>query len=269
MLFLFLLCFWIQISMTEQIITFFVHGIADSKKQALPFAKNSNKPYLIEGPLVSFDLDCVHSYIRINMPHCSLGQENELEQIAHEWQKMVEQFPHADGFIIIGVSRGASAIINFLGTYKPEKVRAVILESPFDTIEHVISYRANRWGIPATIIRNAIPLIFWQFDPHGLMPIDTIHRINEDIPMLFVTVENDHSVPPMSAINLLNIRKEDGFINGYHLHLPSGRHGKLMAGPSATLYQNVVHAFYAHYQLPHNELYARIGISDFSNLRNS
>lgn len=267
MVFLFLLCFWVQVNMAEQIITFFVHGIADSKKQALPFTKNSGKPYIIEGPLISFDLDCVHSYIRINMPYCSLGQENELEQIAHEWQKMIEQFPHADGFILIGVSRGASAIINFLGTYKPAKVKAVILESPFDTIEEVVSYRAHRWGVPATIIRNAIPLIFWQFNPHGLFPVHTIKLIDEDIPMLFVTVENDHSVPPTSALNLLNIRKQSGFINGYHLHLLSGRHGKLMAGPSATLYQNVVHAFYAHYQLPHNEIYAQEGLSDFSNLK--
>lgn len=267
MLLLFLLCLWVQISMTEQIITFFVHGIADSKKQALPFTKNRNKPYIIEGPLVSFNLDCARSYIRINMPHCSLGQENELAQIAHEWQKMTEQFPHADGFILVGVSRGASAIINFLGTYKPEKVKAVILESPFDTIEHVISYRSQRWGIPATIIRKAIPLIFWQFDPQGLFPVDAIKLIDKDIPMLFVTVENDHSVPPASAINLLNIRKELGFTNGYHLHLPSGRHGKLMAGPNATLYQNVVHAFYAHYELPHNERYAQEGLADFNNLK--
>jgi hypothetical protein len=39
-----------------------------------------------------------------------------------------------------------------------------------------------------------------------------------------------------------------------------------MAGASATLYQNVAHAFYAHYQLPHNEAYAQDGFSDFSNL---
>ncbi len=253
--------FYGQITMTQQVITLFVHGIADSGKQALPFAD------IAKGPLASFDFDCATSHFwRINMPACSLGQESELEQLDMQWKKLNEQYPLADGFILIGVSRGASTILNFLATRKPNKVKGVILDSPFDNIESTVQHRAERWGVPACLIRTIIPWVFWQFDPHGVCPDKVIDQIEQDIPMLFVTVEDDHSVPIECARKLLAARKNQGHSNCHHLHVMQGRHGKIIQGPDAETYKRIAHAFFAHYGLPHNTQHAADGTQQFHSL---
>ncbi len=262
-----LLCCYMNITIPQQIISLFVHGIADSGKQALPFAKASGGPYVVEGPLATFDFDCsTKRFWRVHMPACSLGQESELEKLAHEWQKLNKQFPHADGFILIGVSRGASAILNFLATYKPDKVKAVILDSPFDKIDTVAKHIADRMSVSEALVKKAIPLMFWKFNPQGIFPIDLIHKIEDDIPMLFVTVKGDHMVPKVSTTRLLNARKQQGHSNCHHLHVMRGSHGKIIQGPDARIYQDVAHAFFAHYGLPHNSKHARHGRKQFSRL---
>ncbi len=249
----------------SQIITLFVHGIADSHTQADPFKNIMSDVYTLD-----FDCSRQESYWPLNMVcYCSLGQDNELEHMHHEWQKLNEQFPHADGFILIGVSRGASIIINFLARYQPQKIKAAVLESPFDTIENVVEYRATRLGIkdflhtwipdivkeytPACIaLKNIVPWAFWQFSHDGIQPGKVIHEITEDIPMLFITVENDHSVPVSSTHNLMQTRQANGHKHMHHVHLMQGRHGKLLKGPEAERYQQALHSFFAQYNLPHN-----------------
>lgn len=248
----------------EQIITLFVHGIADSHTQSEPFKRVMSDVYALD-----FDCSRQEYYWPLNMIYyCSLGQDNELEHMHHEWQKLNEMFPDADGFILIGVSRGASIIINFLARYKPEKIKAVVLESPFDTIENVIEYRAIRYGIkdmqawiPDVVkeytpewmaLKNIVPLMFWQFSHDGIQPGKVIHEITQDIPMLFVTVENDHSVPVSSTHNLMQALHDNGHKNIHHLHLTQGRHGKLLNGPEAERYQQTLHSFFAQYNLPHD-----------------
>jgi pimeloyl-ACP methyl ester carboxylesterase len=249
----------------EQVITLFVHGIADSHTQADPFKTVMSDVYTLD-----FDCSRQETYWPLNMIcYCSLGQDNELEHMYHEWQKLNERFPQADGFILIGVSRGASIIINFLARYKPENIKAVVLESPFDTIENVVDYRAQRYGIKDFVqtwipdivktytpewvaLKNLAPLMFWQFSHDGIQPGKVIHEITQDIPMLFVTVENDHSVPVSSTHNLMQARFANGHKNMHHLHLMQGRHGKLLKGPEAERYQQALHSFFAQYDLPHN-----------------
>lgn len=249
----------------EQIITLFVHGIADSHTQADPFKTVMTNVYTLD-----FDCSRQEAYWPLNMIYyCSLGQDNELAHMHHEFQKLNEQFPHADGFILIGVSRGASIIINYLARYQPKKIKAVILESPFDTIENVIEYRAIRYGItdfvqtwipdfvqeytPAWFaLKNIAPLLFWQFSYDGIQPGKVIHEITHNIPMLFVTVENDHSVPVSSTQNLIQALHEHDHKNIHHLHLTQGRHGKLIKGPEAERYQQTLHSFFAQYNLPHD-----------------
>jgi pimeloyl-ACP methyl ester carboxylesterase len=266
MLFLLILLFLSTASLAEQqIITLFVHGIADSHRQSDPFKRIIKDVYTLD-----FDCSRQEYYWPLNMIcYCSLGQDNELEHMYHEWQKLNDRFPHADGFILIGVSRGASIIINFLARYQPSNIKAVVLESPFDTIENVVEYRAVRYGIrdflnrwvPDVVtaytpewvaLKNIVPLAFWQFSHDGIQPGKVIHEITEDIPMLFVTVENDHSVPVTSTHNLMQARQANGHKNMHHLHLMQGRHGKLLKGADAKIYEQTLHSFFAQYNLPHH-----------------
>lgn len=244
---LLLLLTYSNIAWSEQIITLFVHGIADTHAQAEPFAQTCVTP------VHSFDFDCATKHFwRMNPFCCSLGQDNELELLNSKWQELNQQFPDADGFILIGISRGASIIINFLARYQPQKIKAVVLESPFDTIDNVIKHKAALSGRSVALLKKLVPLIFRKFDFNGIQPDNAIDKITQDIPMLFVTVQNDHMVPLECAHNLIHKRKASNHQNVHHLHLAQGKHGKLLLGPDAHIYKQALHAFFAQYQLPHN-----------------
>lgn len=259
-LFSLLSLFYVHTGVAEQIITIFVHGIADSHKQAEPFARTINNVH-------SFDFECSTERFWRMKPHCcSLGQDDELEQLYNEWIKLNDMYPHADGFIFIGISRGASAIINFLARYQPDKIRAVILESPFDMIENVVKHKAKLWHMRPTLLKKCIPLIFRKFSFDGIQPLKVIDDIKDDIPMLFVTVEGDHMVPLVCTQNLIGKRKMQQHQNLYHLHLNKGRHGKLLLGPAFDQYTEIIHAFFAHHGLPHLPTYAQRGELPFKQL---
>lgn len=247
---LLLLLAYSNTALSEQIITLFVHGIADTHLQAEPFAQTC------VNPVRSFDFECATKHFwRMNPFSCSLGQDHELEQLNSKWQELNEEFPDADGFVLIGISRGASIIINFLARYKPQKIKAVVLESPFDTIDNVIKHKAALWGRSVSLLKKLVPLIFRKFDFNGIQPDNVIDQITEDVPMLFVTVEHDHMVPLVCAENLISKRKQNNYRHVHHLHLMQGKHGKLLLGPDAHMYKQTLHTFFAHYNLPHDPAY--------------
>lgn len=245
-----LLLTYSNITWSEQIITLFVHGIADTGAQAKPFAQTC------VNPVHSFDFDCATKHFwRLNPFCCSLGQDNELTLLNQKWQELNQQFPEADGFILVGISRGASIIINFLARYQPQKVKAVVLESPFDTIDNVIKHKATLWKCSVSMLKKLVPLIFRKFDFNGIQPDNAIDQIAEDIPMLFVTVENDHMVPLVCTHNLMRKRREKSHEHIHHVHLMQGKHGKLLLGPDAHLYKQTLHSFFARYNLPYDPAY--------------
>ena len=182
----------------EQVIILFVHGIAASHKQAEPFKE-------IIPNLNTLDFDCSRDYSSwpLNMVFtCSLGQGHELEHLHHQLNVLRERFPHAD-FAFIGVSRGASAIINYLAEYKPEKIKAIVLESPFDSIEFIVDYRAERRGVKGAYeyVNQSIPMIikewtpdiikkymhyrtianvlFWRFSYDGIQPYKVVEHLKK------------------------------------------------------------------------------------------
>jgi hypothetical protein len=238
----------------EQIVTLFVHGIADSQAQGAPFKD------MMPGPFESFDFDdSTNHFWRLNVSASSLGQKNEIKKIAQEWQRINRKFPHADGFILIGISRGASALINFVATHKPKKVKALILDSPFDSIESLIKHQVDKLHLPKKIVRTGFACMFWKLNFKGIFPIKVIRHIHEDIPILFLTIEDDHLVPNYSTQNLIKERQECGYQNMYHIHLMHGRHGKLLLGPDTETYKQAIHAFFAQHSIPYNETYAQKG----------
>ena len=120
----------------------FSHGLADSHKQAFRYAESpqNQKPYIIKHPIVTFDYpDVSTSIFRINRFKTSLAQNNEIACLAYHY---FNQISHAQS-ILVGVSRGASALVNFMGLYNPDTVCALILESPFDAVESIVNRLAH------------------------------------------------------------------------------------------------------------------------------
>jgi len=46
--------------------------------------------------------------------------------------------------VIFGLSRGASAVLNLMALYNPPQVKALVLESPFDTVGSIIDNKRKQ-----------------------------------------------------------------------------------------------------------------------------
>jgi prolyl oligopeptidase family protein len=268
-----LICFIVFIAMNcdaHDVYYLFSHGLADSHKQAYKYAESTGKqPYIIKTPFITFDYPDVSSSIfRINRFKTSLAQDNEISCLAHHYFNETSQKQS----VLVGVSRGASTIINFMGLYNPENVYALILESPFDAVESIVTrlaYETKFGCIPGAkkYGSNLLSFIFCQYKPEGIKPIDQVQKIKKDLPILIICSFEDKLVPVWSSINLYIALRESGHQNAYLLILPEGKHAKLITHTRfGYLYQHIVHAFYCKYDLPHDPYLAQLGMPLFTKL---
>ncbi len=249
---------------SKEIQYLFSHGLADSHKQAFMYAPSAvkPKPYIIKDPIITFDYPDVSSTIfRVNRFKTSLAQDNEIACLAQHYFSQANQGPS----ILVGVSRGASALINFMGLYNPINVCALVLESPFDAVESIVSKIAHetKFGcLPGAkkYGTSLVSFIFCQYKPNGIKPIDQTSAIRKDLPILLVCSLEDRLVPVWSTINLYIALRESGHDNTYLLILPEGKHARLINNQRfGSLYQQITHAFYSKFGLPHDEHLAQLG----------
>src|SRR5262249_48771428 len=112
-----------QISKSDEFVTFFAHGLGGDKTQGHYYHVNSNSSGFIEGTLETFNFN---DYL--NPRSSCLGQQADIEIL----QTIIKNF---NKVILVGVSRGAATIANYLGSRNPEHIMAAVLESPFDTVQ--------------------------------------------------------------------------------------------------------------------------------------
>jgi hypothetical protein len=93
----------------------------------------------------------------------------------------------------------------------------------------------------------------------GEHPIDNVTNIRPDLPILFICTESDAIVPYNSTVNLYKKLCKSGHKHVYLLKFKTGKHGKLLWTENGVTFRDVVHAFYAKYQLPHNPKFAQNG----------
>jgi alpha-beta hydrolase superfamily lysophospholipase len=192
----------------------------------------------------------------------SLGQEADIATLKKAYLKTRKDYPNAE-IVLIGLSRGASTIINFLAEHQPTHIKAVILESPFDTVAGVIDHfckQANMASKPLLDMSQKILSWVSSYKPSGIQPIHTIHKIPSTIPVLFICSKEDRVVPASGTITLYETLRLSGHSKAHILILDQGKHGFLLTGPQAKIYQSTVHAFYKHYRLDHDPIMANFGM---------
>ncbi len=187
----------------------------------------------------------------------SLGQENEIKALANAYQHIKDH-----QIILMGYSRGAAAVLNFLGTRNPANVVAVIVESPYDSITNTLDFFCKNAGvgwIPYSILYSCPTLLFGKFDYKGIFPIKVVPHISPEIPILIIASLEDALVPAAGTAALYLKFLQYGHPHVYFLLLDKGTHGYLLESANAHLYLNTAHAFYKKYGLPHNKAFARDG----------
>lgn len=244
----------------------FAHGLADTYRQAYNWHA---KHKLNIGEIIAENFpDATEQFWRVNFPWTSLGQDNEIESL----KEVVESYQneHPDKRIILsGLSRGAATVINYTALHQPQNVAALILISPFssmrDIAKHIIknSFLCN---IPYAeeISRSLIGCIFWQYSDSGVHPIDVVTKIDHQIPILFVSLKNDHLVPCYLTKRLVEKLISNGHKKVHHLILENGQHGKPLADEEGKALQACIQAFSKFYRLPHDPDSAKSGQAIFA-----
>lgn len=241
----------------EKVGYIFAHGLGATQEQASLFLPNTNSnKWLINKPLVVFDFpDAKNNAMEYHSSHVNLGQEVDISRLRDTFDRAkAELLDHR--FVFAGISRGSATVINYVASYQPDGVAALVLESPFDTLSNVIKHLLKRFHISwlpfskqiaLRLAKNSFPLL----DIQGLFPLNVIHRIQSHIPIIIIHSCRDRTISVNSSRNLYKSLVLAGHPHVYFLELASGDHGKLVYSIESDLYAAVLHAFYKKYGLPH------------------
>lgn len=199
----------------------------------------------------------------IDLTKVNLAQEEDLKLFKNIYDnhlKRVQAAHSADTrhvVVLYGTSRGSAIVFNFCALEKPQEVGAVVCEGLFDSIDHI--YQATR----SAKIRFLISALYRisQFNKDGILPLRLIKEIPLDMPILLITSRKDATVPWQCTMNIYSKLRQTGHNKVHILVLKKAAHEwyPYCKKQERTLYQNVVHAFYKHYSLPHIANYAAEG----------
>jgi len=260
------------------------HGIGDCHKQAYIYTKNKdlasqhklegiNERYLIDGPVITFDYpDATHAIKKVKRKKIYFGQDRDLTYLAtaydnaYNWS--LENSQSQPELVIFAMSRGASAALNFVALNNPDGIRALVLESPYDTVESILKSLLSRFyidwvpgvlNISSTIMKQ----LFTGYDPEGISPLKIVKNIPLDLPILLICSKKDKVVSAASTARIYKVLREMGHNTVHILILDHGAHSRLFAQEDGEIYQNVTHAFFSHYGLPHDPVLAKSGQERF------
>lgn len=245
----------------------FVHGAFDSCKQVLQVVKggsSNHAPYVTESALTfDFDDSFAHSCLPLWTLSGCLAQKFDVEKLRAYVEKVCNVYTHSKSLILYGISRGASTIINYSGIYGMSAVGACILESPYYDAEEIITYRLSYLGLPLWLKSLVIKMVAGRYNPQDIQPKDMIKMLQDDVPTLIIALENDKVVPLESSLKVYEAMRANGATRVHLLVLKEGRHGWLISGSEGSRLQDVVHAFFKHYDLPHDATCAERGKAEF------
>jgi alpha-beta hydrolase superfamily lysophospholipase len=252
----------------------FSHGIADTYKQAFWYAKSYkkngvahyNERYLFPCPWATFNYpDATEGPLRVNYKETSFGQINEMQRLNSAYNKTIKWAQkkwNEYNIILFGLSRGASNVGIFAGLHEIDHVKAIVLESPYYNMGEVIQsimYKNRLGWLPLSYGETIAEFIFKQYNRNGMNPGNMVQGIPKNIPILIICSQEDQLVPYSSSINVYKKLIESGHQHTYILILNHGRHAKILFGLDGQKYQDVVHAFYKKYNLPHDPSIAANG----------
>lgn len=225
-----------------QVVYLFSHGIADSQEQARRYAECD----VIKDPWVSFNYpDAIKNIVLISPSKLNFAQDNDIEALYKAYLKVRTDYPDHK-IVLVGMSRGASTIITFLAKYQPLDIAAVVLESPFSSLETVLAYLFKEQSL---LFRTALSLAssVGKYKREGPRPIDVIHDIPHTIPILFICSLQDRLVPASSTQLLYQRLCESGHPKAHILSLEYGKHAKIINGASREEYLSTIKEFYTQY----------------------
>jgi len=195
----------------------------------------------------------------------NLAQEADINALFKTYTDHIEKYPATD-IVLYGVSRGASTICTFMGKHQPQNVKALVLESPFDSIPHFLKH-SQKTSYISGIANKLLPKVT-AYNPNGESPITSIANISKDIPILLVGSYFDDVVPLQCSQSLARKFSKLGHHKVHLLVLNKSSHSGYAFDDYADKikYETVVHAFYKHYGLPYDDTLASQGADEWKKI---
>lgn len=207
----------------------FAHGI-DPRSNA---ATTQAARYINSGAITSTCYTfCFHD--RLNT--LNFGQEKDCDKLASAYAQVKEKHPHAS-LVLVGISRGASAIINTMAAHRDvdwSPVKAVILESPYEHVEGLIEHIMNSYAPFVLFGKNILYGLLQKLTAYrsqGIQSIDMIERFPQHIPLFISYSKTDKTVcPECTRTLIMNMQSSNHTITSYEAE--SGRHSTLAEQPA-------------------------------------
>lgn len=255
--FLFFLATMLSVSVhASNTVFLYAHGLGSNQDQVhklytrFTIDKTENKQWLIDGPLALFDFpDATDVPARYNSAFVNLGQQLDLERLHYAYEETLKHAPTCN-IVLIGLSRGAATVLNYVSLYKPPRLAGVVVESPFDCFQTLVKHIMKRLHVtwlPVSVCQSIMAFRFPILETDGIMPSKTIDWFPAQVPLMFIHSREDRVCPVESSRALYRHLISKGHEHVYYLELEHGAHGKVMWGPDAALYQEAVHGFFKNY----------------------
>lgn len=180
----------------------------------------------------------------------SFGQESDIEIFKRSYQKALFEIKDINNqsHVLYGITRGAATIFNFVAIENPKNIKALICEGIFDSFQNLIQYRFPYSSLIVLKFLEAIT----NFDSQKISPAMNVLKIPKDLPILLIASFKDKIVPCQCSINLYKELIKTGHHNVHLLLLDTVYPRSFFATEEdINLYQDIVHAFYKKYNLPH------------------
>ncbi len=201
-----------------------------------------------------------------NFGQANAGQTKDIKAVHKTYQLHLKKYPHTN-IVLYGDSRGSTTLFNFLAEYNPKNVKAAILESPYDDMDHYINhlFYIDKTEAAQERLHSLFSLMTGSYKRNGPCARKYAEIISDDVPLLLVGSLTDGLVAPQCVIYLYCRLKERGHTNVHILMLKNSSHPCYMLDNTEDkqLYEAVVHAFYKRYNLPHNSARAHAGYHEF------
>jgi len=230
----------------------FAHGSGGHKGNVHYYHRHT----IVRDPFFSFSFPDARDGI-FNFKESNLAQANDIAALKEAVDTLNQEIYHTLGFephiVLTGVSRGASSVITYMGTHNPTNVRALVIESPFDTIDSIIIGLLSKIGLGKSeglrkLGHKLVKKYHALYDKDAPTPLAMVQHIrNKELPILIVCSKKDELIPWTSSYRLYEEFINQGFTNAHIFISSRGRHVKLLEDRYAHLYKEAVDIFYKKY----------------------
>lgn len=193
----------------------------------------------------------------LKISEMSIAQETDLESHQKKYQCWKEARPNKR-LMLYGISRGAATV--FISASKCPEVEIVILEGCFYSVTDLIERSPYPLSAAQTFVQSGLSF-FTKYKAEGPSPHHYIKDFPPNIPVVFITSENDIVVPSTSTKKLAEELNERGKNPVYLITLKRSSHPNYMFDDidDHNTYERVVNAVYKKHGFPHDPNLAALG----------